>query len=131
MAKLTGSVDERGRPLVRVNTIGGGDDFSAMVDTGFNGDLMMGMSAALETKVDLNKVVERVELGTGQIEQVRTGTLCIDWLGQRLIVRVLVSFTWPPQRREGPIALIGTRLLRPHLLPIDFDADTLEIETQH
>ena len=33
-------------------------------------------------------------------------------------------------RLRAPVALIGTRLLRPQLLVVDFAADTAEIEAQ-
>ena len=44
MAKVVGSVDDRGRPVVRIE--GWLESILVTVDTGFNGDLMMGREAA-------------------------------------------------------------------------------------
>ena len=129
MAKLTGSVDDMGRPLVRIGIKGLPDDVLVIVDTGFNGDLMMGFLAAQQMKVAINEVRVQVELGTGQTETVRNGTLSILWMGQGHLARVLVSDTWPAPKGDAPVALVGTRLLRPHLLLVDFDSSTVEIET--
>jgi hypothetical protein len=41
LSKLIGSVDPRGRPIVRIGQINGADDFLAIIDTGFNGQLMV------------------------------------------------------------------------------------------
>jgi predicted aspartyl protease len=129
MAKLTGSVDELGRPVVRVRPGAGGDDFLAIVDTGFNGELMMGMEAARQLNVTLSDAMVHVELGTGITQRVRNGSLTVQWMGQELNSRVLVSDTWPLLKGDAPIAMIGTRLLRPHLLLVDFDSSSVEIET--
>ena len=130
MAKLTGSIDLLGRPLVRVRPVGQADDCLSIVDSGFNGEMMMGMHAALALRVVLFPDAVDVELGTGAIERVLEGKLPIQWLDEIRVAKVLVSFGWPAPRPDAPIALIGTRLLHPHLLRIDFGADTLEIETQ-
>ncbi len=130
MAKLSGSIDQLGRPLVRIGLPRGADDLLAMVDTGFNGDLMMSGFIARQLKVTVNDARVHVELGTGQIEAVRNGTLDITWMGLERRAKVLVSEHWQPPKPDVPVAMIGTRLLRPHLLTIDFDADTVEIEAQ-
>ena len=40
MGTAVGSVDELRRPLVRILRVGSEDSFVALVDTGFNGDLL-------------------------------------------------------------------------------------------
>lgn len=130
MAKLIGSIDDLGRPLVRLKLPRGQDDLLAIIDTGFNGELMMSLSVARSLAMPLENDLVPIELGTGTIERVYVGQLDVRWLEQEQRLRVLVSKTWPAPRPDAPVALIGTRLLRPHLLMIDFGADTLEIETQ-
>jgi hypothetical protein len=53
----------------------------------------------------------------------------IDWLGEQRSVRVLVSSAWR-SGGDDPVGLLGTELLKPHLLLVDFGKDTVEIETQ-
>lgn len=130
MAKLIGSIDQFGRPLVRVRLPGGQDDLLAIVDTGFNGQLMLSLSVAQSLRIALEDDLVPVELGTGAIEEVYVGQLDIVWLERAKRARVLVSESWPAPKPDAPVALIGTRLLRPHLLLVDFDTDTVEIETQ-
>ena len=129
MAKLIGSVDLLGRPLVRVRPGGQDDDLLAIVDTGFNGEIMMGMHAARALRVLLFPDAVDVELGTGAVERVLEGRLPVRWLDEERVAKVLVSVGWPAPKPDTPVALIGTRLLRPHLLLVDFAAGTVEIES--
>ena len=130
MAKLIGSIDALGRPLLRLPISGGHDDLLALVDTGFNGELMTSLDVARSLRITLDEDLEPIELGTGTVERVYVGRIDMRWLGRQTRVEVLVSSRWPAPRPDAPVALIGTRLLRPHQLIIYFDADTLEIETQ-
>lgn len=127
MAKVTGSVDDRGRPVVRIE--GKTDSFLLVVDTGFNGDLMISRSAADTLGMTLSDDETSVELGDGTTASVFEGRTTIPWLGAERRVRVLVSDTWQPSN-EVPSGLLGTELMTPHLLFVDFGARTVEIETQ-
>jgi hypothetical protein len=52
-------------------------------------------------------------------------------MGKPKLVDVFISLeTGPARGDDEPIALIGTALLRPHMLLIDFEAGTVEIEGQ-
>ena len=127
MAKVTGSVDERGRPLVRLE--GKTDSVLLVVDTGFNGDLMTSREGARLLGVEPDIDVTEVELGDGRTVKVNEGRATIIWLEQARRVRVLVSDDWNPAG-DAPVGLLGTQLLVPHLLLIDFAEGTVEIETQ-
>ena len=70
-----------------------------------------------------------VELGDGRTVQVYEGRATIPWLGEDRRVRVLVSDDWITAG-DAPVGLLGTDLLAPHLLLIDFAERTVEIETQ-
>ena len=53
MAKLVGSVDHRGRPVVRVAVAGCEDEVLATIDTGFNGQVMVVAGDAASVGVHL------------------------------------------------------------------------------
>ena len=127
MAKVVGSVDQRGRPVIRIE--GKLESILVMVDTGFNGDLMMTRDAATLLGVDPSDDETEVQLGDGRTAQVCESRITITWLDQERRVRVLVSDEWTTIG-DAPVALLGTDLLLPHLLRIDFAKGTVEIETQ-
>ena len=130
MAKLLGAVDQRGRPVVRITVLGHEDEILATIDTGFNGEVMIVEGDAAAVGVRMREDGERVELGHGESVNVRLGRLRIRWLDTEREVSVFVGARREPSREGEPIMLIGTRLLSPHLLFIDFEEKTVEIETQ-
>jgi predicted aspartyl protease len=102
----------------------------ATVDTGFNGDLFM---SAADAKLlgwqgsGLRSVVKLADANR-EIEEAQA---VIIWMGRARKVELLLSHADPsPSATDEPIALIGTRLMTPHLLLIDFQAATVEIEEQ-
>jgi predicted aspartyl protease len=127
MAKVRGSVDHLGRPVIRIEH----RDISilAVIDTGFNGELMVPAATALSLGVAFSMEVTTVELGNGARASVRDGEATINWLDDTRRVRVFVSESWLPTG-DAPQGLLGTGLLTPHLLLIDFERKTVEIETQ-
>ena len=130
MAKLIGSVDQLGRPLVRLRLAGpNSEDFLALVDTGFNGHLMMGSQTAKTLGVELTGDATTVELGNGASTSVYQGFTEVHWLGRSSRAQVLASSSWVVRNPDAPVALVGTGLLRPHLLLVDFESATVEIET--
>lgn len=128
MAKVVGAVDDRGRPTIRLR--GTSDDFLVIVDTGFNGNLLLTRSAAQMLGVDPQRDETEVELGDGTRAQLYEADARLNWLGESRRVRVLVSNTWIPTRADDPVGLLGTALLDPHLLLVDFASRSVEIETQ-
>lgn len=130
MAKLIGHVDDRGRPVARVTVFGREDDVLATIDTGFNGEVMLVEGDAALLGVVIHEEGERVELGHGENVNVRLGRLRIRWLDQDRVVSALIARRREASREGEPVMLIGTELLSPHLLFVDFDKRTVEIETQ-
>ena len=127
MAKVVDSVDDRGRTVIRVEGIN--DSILVVVDTGFNGDLMVTRAAARDLGAQrLGREVD-VQLGNGTVASVIRGRATIPWLGENRLVRVLVADDWLTVG-DAPAGLLGTALLTPHLLMVDFAARTVEIETQ-
>lgn len=127
MAKVIGSIDQRGRPVIRVE--GKLESILVVVDTGFNGDLLLAREAARLLEVDPVSKETEIELGDGRTVVVNEARATITWLEQARRVRVLVSNDWITTG-DAPVGLLGTDLLAPHLLLIDFADGTVEIETQ-
>ena len=131
MGVAIGSVDALRRPLVRLRRVGAEDDFLALVDTGFNGDLHMDEKTALRLGFNLRASKDRVTFADGREEAVRLGHGAIAWLGGERRVEVFVSPNHTlarAERDDEPVALLGTGLLAPHIILIDFEAATVEIE---
>lgn len=127
MAKLTGSIDDRGRPVVRLEWRD--ESLLCVVDTGFNGDLLLSATAARSVGITEGSYVSEIELGDGRLSRVTRNLLVVAWLGETRSMSVLISDSWNP-RADDPVGLIGTGLLSPHLLLIDFGQRLVEIETQ-
>ena len=65
------------------------------------------------------------------VQSTLEGSGSIRWLDETRRVEVHVSTAVLDRRMDDdPIVMIGTRLLTPHLLLIDFAQGTVEIETQ-
>ena len=132
MGTEVGGIDARRRPVVRVTTPGDEIGLLALLDTGFNGELLCNVDAARALKIKPQGDVTRVELAGGLRQDAQYGWLQIVWLGLPRLVRVLVSSNAADARLlpndDEPVALLGTGLLWPHLVLLDFSAGTVEIE---
>jgi predicted aspartyl protease len=128
---LVGSIDDLLRPVVRIQQSGPDDEFLALLDTGFNGELFLSPGDATRFGFRLSGVVSLVRLAGGRTHRVQRGNGKIVWLGKTREIEALVSINADETiRADEPIALVGTRLLYPHILLIDFAAGTVEIEAQ-
>ena len=128
MAQLIGSVDPRGRPLVRVQ--GKSERLLVPIDTGFNGDLILTSDAARLLGVEPGLGETEIELADGRIAHAFETSALIDWFGEQRRIRVLVSDARSVTRDDEPSGLLGTGLLAPHRLAIDFDTRTAVIESR-
>jgi predicted aspartyl protease len=130
LAKITGSIDELGRPVVRIE-VPGRDGFLAVVDTGFNRSLLMQSLEAEAMGFTITEEVAVVELGTTLRVQVHRAIGKIHWLDQIIQVDTLVANEeLLVQRPDLARALIGTALLADCLLLVDFRTRLVEIEDQ-
>jgi predicted aspartyl protease len=118
--------------LVRVVRGRGADDLLALLDTGFDGEIYCNQSDAIALGVRLSGGVERVELAGGVKATVQRGELEITWMGRVHTACALISGIQrtKPAADGEPAALIGSSLLRPHLVLLDYSAMTIEIEEQ-
>ena len=102
-----------------------------LLDTGFNGALHCTRDIASE--IGVVPVSERieVELAGGVTQQAQVGSLRIVWFGRQRNVDVFVTASPASPRRlvDGePVALLGSLLLAPHLVLLDYGINTVEIE---
>ncbi len=131
MGTVLGGVDDRRRPLVRVALAERDESLLALVDTGFNGELYVTESVARRFGFERTSFDSEVALAGGNSAKVSRGRGSIRWLGQQRRVQVFIVDDPRTHPREGePDALLGTGLLSPHILLVDFTAMTIEIEAQ-
>ena len=131
MRTVLGGIDERQRPVVRLLLADRDESFLALVDTGFNGELYVTDSVALRLGFERTSNDTPVRLAGDKIVTVVRSAGRIKWLGRELRVQVLIAADTGGRQIEGePDALLGTGLLSPHILLVDFTAMTVEIEPQ-
>ena len=107
MAKVMGSVDDLGRPVVRLE--GAQEGILVIVDTGFNSDLMLTRAAARALGAERTDREIDVELGTGTIARVLRGRATVSWLGEQRLVQVMIADDWLWQAgRSGPLTTTRT-----------------------
>ncbi len=130
LAKIIGSVNELGRPVVRID-VPGHESRLAVVDTGFNRALMLRHDQAITFGFAFTGLNECVELGTTSISKVERAIGRIEWLGRLIAVDAFVSAEPPVAHRPDTArALIGTELLADCLLLVDSFSRLVAIETQ-
>ena len=124
---MTGTVDAQRRPLLKIARPDGNPIF-ALIDTGFNGNLWFGKADAMACGVDFDDVHEQ----TGHLAGMRpvreaNSFLRIVWFGQERIVDVVIDLDTEHRTIAGsePVALIGTELIDPATLSINFDRRTV------
>jgi predicted aspartyl protease len=130
LGKIVGSVDDLGRPTVRID-VPGCDGFLAVVDTGFNRSLLLTAAEAIAMKFVIEVRTDTVELATTAQVLVRRATGTIRWLGRDTAVDALIADEPATVHRPDTArALIGAELLAKCLVLVDYPARRVEIETQ-
>jgi len=126
---LEGSVDDLKRPLVRIEAAGFSDPLLALVDTGFNGALLLDEAQAVRLGFSVaGDSIKPLRLASQQNENFMLGQGSFVWLGERRTIVAYVLIETPGERgarnartTEEEI-LIGTELLADCRLEIDFPA---------
>ncbi len=117
---MRGFVNEYGQPLVEITVTGIRDSITcpAVVDSGFNGDVCIPTSIAIQLGLELVAAYP-IELadGTKRNELVFAGDVVLD--GRRENAEVFLT--------EAQDALLGTGLLWDSVLEIDFIKRVVEI----
>ncbi|MDB5224756.1 MAG: hypothetical protein JWO43_378 [Candidatus Adlerbacteria bacterium] len=130
---ITGSVDDVGRPYIRVEAPGG-HSVILQIDTGVNESLVVNRNAlhllgANNSTVDADSL-QLVELADLSQTTVLLGLVQIIWFGKIIVVDTLVTTQVPkrPPQPDQPVGFIGTKLLKDCRLRIDFPKRNVEID---
>ena len=122
MARMSGRVDDERRPLLRL-TVPDSTPILGLIDTGFNGELWFTRADAVACGVEFDQVDERVGYVAGMRPVRETiGQLRIVWFGIERVVDVVVDLdsAHRTMSADEPMALIGTALLDPSTMTVNF-----------
>jgi predicted aspartyl protease len=121
LSEIIGHVDSRDRPIVSLTLPGQDDSLLVIVDTGFNGQLLIRDNDAARLNCGSARVELTVEMADRRSRVLKRARGSIFWFGRQRNVDVWLSAE--PHRAalpEEPVGLLGTGLLSPHRLTIDF-----------
>jgi predicted aspartyl protease len=129
LVTLIGSVDQWQRPLLRLEQPDGWDGFVALIDSGFNGHLMLHEADMAYLGFKPVRGNTEVKVASGETVNVKLAEATILWVDEKpLRVRVfVVPAPLPIRRPDDPTVLLGTKLLHPHRLVVDFAANRVEL----
>ena len=108
--EIVGYFNERNEPVIKLDL--GGLDIEVLVDTGFDGSLIVPTKLAEGLDLKFEGPEEFLSV-TGEIVSAFAHSMEIDWLGKRIRIPVATS----PEVNE---ALLGGRLLKDSRLTIDY-----------
>ncbi len=120
MPRESGSVTDAREARVPVK-LAGGEVIECLVDTGFNGQLMIPREVIHRLHLPVIGH-EDFETAGGHLLSADIALVEIEWLAERRVVEAIVS--------EGADALLGTRMLEGTQLIIDYMAHTATVTTQ-
>lgn len=130
---LVGFIASRTRkPMFVLNTTSG-VRFPAVVDTGFNGQLLMDMWTGHGLNVEMTGEYIPVTLAGGIQGEAQIGGLSIEWFGLSRFLQVTVLQIRPqypylaPAHLSESEVLIGTALMHPGRLTVDFLEETVRL----
>ena len=113
-----------GKPEIELTVIGLDDKIKvlALVDTGFDGALMLSLPAALQIGLRLSNMVQ-VELADGSIKKEFVFEAKVIFDGETRPVEILLT--------SSEENLLGTALLRDRRLTMDFSRQLLTLDSHH
>ena len=120
MARAEGSVNAQLEAWLRIRATGG-EISECLVDTGFDGALMLPRSEA--TRLSLPILGQVPIIGVSRARLIADiAELEVEWLDERRAVEVIIS--------EGEDSLVGTGMLDGTQLLIDYMAHTVTVSEQ-
>ena len=117
MAEEKGLVNENSEAVLHIELTDGAS-IDCVLDTGFNGSLLLPQSF-VEQHSPAVFVRVQVELAEGKTAEVGMTTVEIKWLGNEFPINILVS--------EADEALLGTEMLNGSVLEIDYKNRSVKI----
>lgn len=128
MARERGFLDARMRAFIALRL--GSGHANLQVDTGFNAEVLIGnLTAAQLGVVPETAFIDLYPAGSGSPFRARIGHVDVAWLGQFRRIDVLVYENEQPRARGEPDGLLGTGLIHPNKLTLDYLNDIVEIST--
>jgi predicted aspartyl protease len=125
MPTISGRLDGHGQPVVDLRIIGALRDATALVDTGYDGEILFYHDQLRDIGVQpIFTHMDRIRLADGTEIPLLVATVVVDWLGEPKPVNVDVVASSPPHDARS---LIGCRLLRDALLEVDFPRGEVRI----
>jgi clan AA aspartic protease len=120
MAREEGSVNTRQEAWLRVHTIRG-ETFDCLIDTGFNGGLVLPRSEAARLNLT---ILGRVPIiGVGRAKLIADiAELEVEWLGGKRAIEVIIT--------DGDESLLGTELLDGTQLLVNYIAYTVIVSDE-
>ena len=124
MSEIFGHVDERDRPIVSLSVHGQEDSFLVIVDTGFSGQLLINDTEIPRLRCEITGIDLPVEFANRERRMLSLARSRIVWFGEPQDVHVWVTTREPGRTAlsDEPVGLLGTALLNPHRLMVDFAA---------
>jgi hypothetical protein len=122
LSEIIGHVDPRGRPIIFISILGEDDAFPIVVDTGFNGELLLHDTGIIRHRCELTGLNEPIELADRAARMLMLARTRIIWFGAPRDVDVLITPTQGSRAAmpDEPVGLLGAALLSPHQLTVDF-----------
>jgi hypothetical protein len=105
-----------------MSIVGEEDAFPVIVDTGFNGGLLLHDSEIIRHRCEFTGLNVPIELADRAPRMLMLARTRIIWFGQPHDIDVLIAPT-PMSRAaitDEPIGLVGSALFTPHKLAVDF-----------
>ena len=119
---------------MRLRVPGNPDGLLLLIDTGFNDELLLNQRAARDLGVLMLAAESDAELGDGTRITTLRGILTVSWLGLDRDVGVHVPMTAATAastlRDDEPVGLLGTRLLAPNILEINFGIQSVIVRAE-
>lgn len=113
---MRGFLDELDQSFLTVQLAGMPLDFQ--IDTGFSGTLIVG-EELFDPSCGIPAGDMKAELADEHITLYQTFKVVVNWFDEPTRVRILVG--------PGKACLLGTDMLKPHRLEIDYDERTAEL----
>jgi predicted aspartyl protease len=122
LGDIIGHVDNRDRPIVLLSVDGMEDGFPVIVDTGFNGELLINDTEISRLQCRMTGVEAPIEFANKERRTIVFARSRVVWFGRAQDVRVWVTAAEPDRAAaaDEPVGLLGTALLKPHRLTVDF-----------
>ena len=100
------------------------DGFPVIVDTGFNGQLLINDTEIARLKCEIIGVDVPVEFANRERRMLSLARTRIVWFGRPQDVHVWITTAEPARAAvpDEPVGLLGTAILNPHKLTVDFAA---------